>query len=194
MKITLIDGSPRKNGLISQIMSIMQQEAEELGAEASIIKVSSLQLTPCKGCMICRKSKRCVLPEDGAQQVLKEIQQSDALVVGSPCNWGNMNGYLKVMFDRMVYGLMDENKYGMPLPLHKGKKCIIVSTCTTPWPFNILLRQSQGTVRALKEILKYSGFSIVSTFQKGNTRQHQQLTAAEVRTLKKRIRKLIPHN
>ena len=51
----------------------------------------------------------------------KKIQEADALVIGSPCYWGNMNGYLKVLFDRTVYGLIGEGKYGIPAPKHQGK-------------------------------------------------------------------------
>lgn len=36
-----------------------------------------------------------------------------------------MPGEVKVLFDRMVYGMMGENSWGMPLPLHKGKKAIV---------------------------------------------------------------------
>ena len=70
----------------------------------------------------------------------------------------------------MVYAMMGEGRRGFPRPHHKGKRAIIVTTCTTPWPFNILFRQSGGTVRALREILRYSGFRIVGTVQRGGTK------------------------
>ena len=93
------------------------------------------------------------------------------LAVGSPCYWGNLPGELKLLFDRIVYGMMGESPKGIPLPLHKGKKAIIVSTCTTPYPFNILFNQTRGTVKALKEILKWSGFKIVATVERGGTKK-----------------------
>lgn len=77
----------------------------------------------------------------------------------------------------MVYGMMGENSLGMPLALHKGKKVIIVSTCTTPYPFNILYNQTRGVVKALKEILKWSGFKVVKAIEKGGTRKHPDLTS-----------------
>ena len=107
--------------------------------------------------MKCRSSRQCVLPADDAQRVLSLVAESDVLIVGAPCYWGNMPGTLKVLFDRMVYGLMGESTRGLPRPLHKGKRAILLTTCTTPWPFNVWFRQSRGTVRALHEILKWSG-------------------------------------
>ena len=53
----------------------------------------------------------------------------------------------------------------------QGEKAIIVSTCTTPYPFNILFNQTRGTVKALKEILKWSGFKIIATVERGGTKK-----------------------
>ena len=115
---------------------------------------------------------------------------ADALIVGSPCYWGNMSGQLKILFDRLVYGLMGESPKGFPLPLHKGKKAVIVSTGSTPWPFNIWFNQTRGTVKALREILKWSGFSVQGVLQKGGTKQHHELTMKELQKCKTLIKRL----
>jgi len=80
--------------------------------------------------------------------------------VAAPVYWGNMPGTLKMLFDRMVYAMMGESKLGIPKPLHKGKDAYIITSCTTPFPFNIFCRQTSGLVAALKEILGTSGFKI----------------------------------
>ena len=145
--ILIINGSPRKNGNISKMLEAIKEEAEKQGANVPAIHVHDLQIKPCNGCMNCRKNLTCVLPEDGAQATLQLINKCDVLVVGSPCYWGNLPGELKILFDRIVYGMMGESPKGIPQPLHKGKKAIIVSTCTTPYPFNILFnkRNRQST-------------------------------------------------
>ena len=178
MKVVVLNASPRKNGLVSQMLNIIIEHLPK-ECEVSFVTTNSLSLRPCIGCMKCRTTLNCCLPEDDAQRILKEIKEADALVVGSPCYWGNMNGYLKVLFDRIVYGMMGESPSGIPIPLHKGKQAIIVTTCTTPFPFNILFKQSRGTVKALREILKWSGFKIVGTLEKGGTRKHPELTESE---------------
>ena len=129
--ILIINGSPRKNGNISKMLEAIKEETEKQGANVSAIHVHDLQIKPCNGCMNCRKNLTCVLPEDGAQATLQLINKCDVLVVGSPCYWGNLPGELKILFDRIVYGMMGESPKGIPQPLHKGKKAIIVSTCTT---------------------------------------------------------------
>ena len=105
MKILILNGSPRNQGLISQMLDIMTEEARIRGAEVEAISIHKLQVRPCTGCMACRSRQACVLPEDNAQRTLQKIQWADVLIVGSPCYWGNMNGHLKVVFDRIVYGI-----------------------------------------------------------------------------------------
>lgn len=191
MKLLIINGSPRSKGLVSQMLNLMADEASSLGAEVEQINVNRMIIRPCLGCMNCRRTHVCHLPEDDAQKTLKKIQDADALIIGSPCYWGNMNGYLKVLFDRMVYGLIDDGKNGIPIPKQKGKKAAIVTTSTTQWPFNILFNQTRGVVKALRQILKYSGYDIKGVIEKGGTRKYPELTEKEQKKCKNIIRKII---
>lgn len=191
MKILILNSSPRRHGNISKMLELMKQEAEAGGAETIYVRVADLQVRPCIGCMKCRETSQCCLPQDDAQRVLQSIAEADALIIGAPCYWGNLPGELKVLFDRMVYGMMGENSWGLPRPLHKGKRAIIVSTCTTPYPFNILYNQTRGVVKALKEILKWSGFKIVKAIEKGGTWKHPELTEKELAVCRKAVHKLL---
>ena len=120
MKLLIINASPRKNGSISRCLELMKAEAESAGVSVKVEYAQNWNMRPCIACMKCRSSKNCVLPQDDSQRVLALIQECDALIVGSPTYWGNMPATLKQLFDRIVYGLMDENRLAMPLPLHKG--------------------------------------------------------------------------
>lgn len=191
MKLLILNASPRRSGNIALMAATLKQEAERLGAEVEEIWVQGLTVRPCMGCMACRSKHACILPEDDAWRVLEKIKAADALVVAAPCYWGNMPGTLKLLFDRMVYGLMDENAAGLPLPLHKGKRCVLISTSTTPWPFNILLHQSHGAIRAMKEVCKYSGFKIVATIEKGGTKGQKALPERILRRCRKAAGRLV---
>ena len=170
MNILIINASPKPSGSISQMLAAFAQAAAESGHTVETITTSRLSVRHCIGCMSCRTKGQCCLPPDDAQAVLEKIRWCQALVVGAPCYWGNMPGELKVLFDRMVYGLIGESRLGMPQPLHKGKAAYIISTSTTPFPFNILCRQTRGVVRALREILGYSGFRIKGKIERGGTK------------------------
>jgi hypothetical protein len=87
---------------------------------------------------------------------------------------------------------MDHSNQGVPRPLLSGKKAVLVTTCSTRWPFNLIFKQSLGTVRALKEVLCWSGFKINSVVQKSGTLNGEGLSSHEVAKCKKIARKL--HN
>lgn len=190
-KILILNASPRRKGNISQMLSIIGEECQAAGASVTTVRVNDLQVKPCIACMKCRESLACVMPEDDAQRVLAMINECDALVVGAPCYWGNIPGALKTLFDRMVYGMMGENSLAIPIPKHKGKRCILVSTCSTMWPFSILAHQSRGVIRALKEILGWSGFRFVACIEKSGTFRHPEFTDKDRRKCVKAAKKIL---
>ena len=95
MRILLINASPRRQGNLSKMLDAMRVEIESAGVEAIEVKTADLCVKPCTGCMVCRRSLQCVLPDDDAQRVLELMKWCDAVVVGAPCYWGNIPGELK---------------------------------------------------------------------------------------------------
>ena len=189
MNLLIINGSPRKKGLISQMLRIFHEQAIASGIEVTEVYANDLKIKPCMGCMACRSKRHCVLPEDDAQRVLALIQQADAIVIGAPCYWGNIPGQLKLLFDRIVYGMMRDTPR-FPEPLMKGKRLVCISTSTTPWPFNIIMNQSHGAIRALREIGRFSGWKIVNTVERGGTATRPQLSPRDISKCHKAFRKL----
>ena len=64
MNILIINGSPRKRGLVSQMLDIMREEAEKRGNTVEMVYTNDLTVKPCTGCMACRTKEKCVLAED----------------------------------------------------------------------------------------------------------------------------------
>ena len=190
MNILIINGSPRKKGLIAQMLDIMREDAEQRGNKVQTVYTNDLSIKPCIGCMACRTKGKCSIAEDDSQRVLKMIQEADAVIMGAPCYWGNIPGQMKVLFDRIVYGMMRDTPR-FPEPLMKGKRCILLSTCTTPWPWNIMFKQSRGAIRAMREICHYAGFKIVATIERGGTAMHPQLSEKDKQKCVKAARKLL---
>ncbi len=189
MNILVINGSPKKKGLTSRMLEIMQNEAVSAGNAVDVVYAHDLVVKPCLGCMVCRTKGKCVLPEDDSVRLLEKIKEADAVIIGAPCYWGNIPGQLKLVFDRMVYGMMRETDR-FPEPLMPGKKCILVSTCTTPWPFNIVMNQSRGAIKALREICRYSGFKIVAEVERGGSQKQPKLTDGDRRKCLSAVRKI----
>lgn len=188
-KVVVIDASPHRGGTVSS-MTRYVAEALPDGWERQTFFVRDLHVKPCTGCMSCRSTGQCVLPEDDAHRVAEAILHSDALIVGTPCYWGNMTGELKVLFDRIVYAMMGEKHNGMPRPLHKGKRAILLTACNTAWPWSVLFGQSGGVKRALREVLRWSGFHIAATLCRSNSRKRGALSEHEIVKCEKLARKI----
>lgn len=166
MKILVLNGSPRKSGTIATIINAITTPLASKH-EIKWIDVCDLQIKYCTGCMACRATDTCVLPQDDAQRIGEEIKAADLLIVGTPTYWGNMCAPLKLLFDRLVPIFMGESPRGIPIPRLKGKKAIIVTACTTPWPFSFIFPEIRGTIKSVKEVLKYGGYKIKSISQAG---------------------------
>ena len=69
------------------------------------------------------------------------------------------------------------------------EKAIQEGTSTTPFPFNILYRQTRGVVRALREILGYSGFRIKGKIERGGTK-NRPLTPRDLDRCRKLARRI----
>ena len=146
-------------------------ESIEQDHDVEWLNVCDLKMGFCTGCMVCRDKGECVLPQDDAHAIAGKIRAADALVVGTPTYWGNMSAPLKLLFDRTVPVFMGESTRGMPLPRQKGKRAMVVTACTTPWPFNFLLPESRGALRAVREVLHYGGYRILGTLTKPGTKK-----------------------
>lgn len=102
-------------------------------------------------------------------QIAEAVTSADRIIIGAPCYWANMPGILKTMFDRLVYLFIAKSKRGLPIPLLKGRKALIITTATTPMPLARLFGQTSGTVKAIRCILRLGGISVVPSLQIGGT-------------------------
>ena len=100
MKVIGFIGSPRKDGNTSHVVSKILEGAEEAGAETEIWYSGELDIRPCKGCLSCVKSGRCVIDDD-MQNIYGSLKQADALVLGSPVYMGQMSAQAKMFTDRL---------------------------------------------------------------------------------------------
>jgi NAD(P)H-dependent FMN reductase len=180
MKILILNGSPKKKGKVSGLLSAVA-EGVDGRHEVERIDVYGLSVKPCISCMKCRPDKPCVLPRDDAHAVAEKITAADVLVVGTPTYWGNMSAPLKALFDRIVTTLEHIETRGLPRPQLTGKRAVIVTASSAPWPFNLLSSQARGAVRSVSVVLKSAGIRVVGTIMLGNTRTMAEIPARVLR-------------
>ncbi len=186
MYVLALNATSRRNGMIDRMLNIAVNKLNEMKSHIEIIYVNELNIKPCIGCMKCRVSGKCVLPEDDGHVIGEKLNSCDAIIVATPVYWGNITGQLKLLFDRNVYNMMSENKFGFPIPKQKGKKSIVLTACTTNKIGDFFAGESKGAHRAIKEIMHYSGVKIVGYVNKNNTKINREISG----NIEKRIERL----
>ncbi len=100
----MINGSPRKSGNTSIALAEIVGRLEKLGIESEIVWIGN---KPVRGCMACNKCKdnpgACVFNDDICNEISAKMNGCDALIVGSPVYWGQPNGALLSVVQRMFY-------------------------------------------------------------------------------------------
>lgn len=184
MRILVLNGSPHKNGTVANLLkSIVHGTSDR--HEVEWIDLYELNIKPCTACMKCRPDKECILPQDDGHLLGRKIRDADGLIVGTPTHWGNMSTQLKLLFDRNVPVFMGEKPNGMPYPRQKGKPAVIVTACTTPWPFNFIANESRGAIRAVNEVLHYGGYRLMGTVVKAGSKNNPIISASLLNKAKK---------
>jgi multimeric flavodoxin WrbA len=100
MKITIINGSPRKNGSTAKILKRLQANLEN--KDSVIVSYHNLveySLLDCSGCLNCYVRGTCHL-KDNLEIINKEVAESDTLIIGSPVYVSNVPATLKKYIDR----------------------------------------------------------------------------------------------
>jgi multimeric flavodoxin WrbA len=105
MKVLLVNGSARSNGntftALTEIANTLQAE----GIEPEIFQIGNKPLRGCIACGTCRTkgNGRCTFNDDVCNQILEKAEQADAFVFGSPVYYGQPNGALMAVIQRMLY-------------------------------------------------------------------------------------------
>lgn len=173
MNILAIVGTRRKNGLVSRLAARILEGAGERGHATELINLYDHTIEYCLGCWACERKGKCVLPDD-FNMIFEKVKGADVLVLASPTYWSNVSGIMKTFFDRQCGLAMSHgdgrNIFGRTVPLGfgprehmRGKKAILITACTAPWPFNVLLDESRSAVRAMTHYTRKIEARVVGT-------------------------------
>jgi multimeric flavodoxin WrbA len=105
MKVCILSGNPKKDGLCQSVIDAARVGAEEAGAEVDEIRLCDLNLISCKVCGdgwgTCRDKNNCAFGSDGFDEVKARVQASDAVILASPVYWGETSEAFKSFIDRL---------------------------------------------------------------------------------------------
>jgi len=104
MKLLILSGTPKKDGLCHSLTAAAYDAAIASGAEAEIIKLNGI--SACRMCGEgwgdCSKIHKCSFGEtDGFNEFQDKIRWADGFVIITPVYWGEVSEGMKVFFDRL---------------------------------------------------------------------------------------------
>ena len=101
MKILAICGSPRKGNTFSVLNSIKDNYPD---IDFKIIQLAKMNFEFCKGCYSCvkRGEDKCPIKDD-RDLIIKDMQETDGLILASPVYSNMVSTTMKNFFDRFGY-------------------------------------------------------------------------------------------
>lgn len=113
MKVILLNGSANKKGNTFRALSEIACQLEKNGVESEIIQLGNKPVRGCIACGQCRVKQlgHCVFDDDICNHIVEKINESDALIVGSPVYYGQPNGAVLAVLQRAFFsGAKVQNK------------------------------------------------------------------------------------
>ncbi len=100
MLVLGLQGSPRKNGSTSFLLSAFMNEAEKLGAQTRVIEICEKNILPCKECAVCEKEGFCPINDDMKHEIYPLLRNADVIVPATPIFFYHTTAQLKALIDR----------------------------------------------------------------------------------------------
>ena len=147
MRITAIVGTYRRGGVIDSAVDEILDAASSAGAETAKIFLIDERIEFCTNCRTCtqqggRQRGECVIDDDMAG-ILDVIERSDALVIASPINFGNVTAVTKKFIERLV--CYAEWPWGTNVPRERNKRkdkaaVVVMSSAAPGWMARLFSR------------------------------------------------------
>jgi multimeric flavodoxin WrbA len=100
-KVVIFNGSPRFDGNTATICNMIERGAKEHNAQVNSYTLFKLKMSACQGCFGCRiNDGKCSL-SDELTKAIEQVKEADAVVIGSPIYFMQINGMVKNLYDRM---------------------------------------------------------------------------------------------
>ena len=108
-RVLLINGSPRTDGNTFCCATLKKHNIE-----SELLQIGRQPVRMCINCGGCRQNagKGCVFDDDMCSEIIQKMATADALIVGTPVYYGQPNGAILALMQRLFYsaGHLVQNK------------------------------------------------------------------------------------
>lgn len=150
MKILAMVGAAMTGGNTDKLTDAFIKGAHEAGHEVKKIHMGEVEIAPCLGCNICKKTGKCAISDD-MEDIGKAFLECDMIVIATPLYFWTISAQTKTFIDRL-YALGEKSPkgyYAYPI-----KKCALLATCADSdrhfWPFELVEQYYRRLVRYMK--------------------------------------------
>ena len=169
-RVVGIVGSYRQHGTIDTAVSTVLAAAATAGAETATIYLKDHPIEFCTNCRACLQQPgtqrgECCLHDEMAD-LLDQLEQADAYVIGAPVNCGNVNALTQRFVERcVVYGYWP---WHQPAPTMRNeavtKKAVLISASAAP---GVIARRLTSVIKTLKQLAKFLSATPIGTLWVG---------------------------
>lgn len=150
MKVLGVSGSPINNSNTDQAL---KSALEATGLDTEFIKLADYRLEPCRACLGCVATNRCVIEDDGVE-LAQKAKEADALIVAGFTPYSSLDGRSKTFLERLfplrhTHGFM------------AGKPGGAIITCAVPPGNEMLPPASDFGTNAIKFFMMEEGMEFV---------------------------------
>jgi multimeric flavodoxin WrbA len=105
MKVVAFNGSPRKNGNTSILISKVFEELEAEDIDTEIIQLGNKLVHGCTACGKCKEIKdgKCHIKNDHLNFCIGKMIEADGIIIGSPVYFADITPEVKALIDVAGY-------------------------------------------------------------------------------------------
>jgi len=193
--ITILNFSPRVNGVNDTICAELQQEFAARSVETRYLKTRDLTIRPCNNCRLCMRAPGNELGEchyqDDMKGLLDTILQSRCIIVSAPINCFDLPSLVRVMLERMsVFCYWPDDRYSPSVRLTPNKiKGVLITTSALPGIMVPILTRAKKTFKLFAKPLRITRIDYHHLGGKGR-KADMRVTEKEQLILKKIVNRL----
>lgn len=123
MKLLIVNGSPRKNGVTAKMINAL---CSEIDWEVEIYNAYEMDIKPCIGCGYCSKNIGCIF--DDMDDFKRDFENCDAFLLASPVYFSSFPAPLKAVIDRLQSYYAMRFDFNIKPPVKKFRPSAVLIT------------------------------------------------------------------
>ena len=170
MKITVLNGSPRKQNTAAMVEAFAEG-AKAAGHEVEVIQVGKMKINGCLACEYCHgKGAGQCIQKDDMEKVMPAYKDCDMIVFASPIYYFDMTAQLSAAIQR-VYAI------GKPT---KATKAALLLSSASPNPV-------EGAIATYKTMIGYMGLEDAGIITAAGDENGSEAKLTEIRDFAKAL-------